>query len=40
MAGKRGNTFGPGRAENPYEDRDEPVDTPVQATAAQLAARK
>jgi len=40
MSGKRANTFGQGRPENPYEERDEEVEIPRQATAAQLAARK
>jgi hypothetical protein len=41
MSGKRANTFGQGRPERPYEERDdEPADTPQRATAAQLATRK
>jgi hypothetical protein len=41
MSGKRANTFGQGRPERPYEERDEePADTPQKATAAQLATRK
>ncbi|KAI2481148.1 DUF2457 domain containing protein [Pyrenophora tritici-repentis] len=37
---KRGNIFGQGRPERPYDERDEPADVPQKATAAQLAARK
>ncbi|EFQ85408.1 hypothetical protein PTT_19648 [Pyrenophora teres f. teres 0-1] len=37
---KRGNIFGQGRPEQPYDERDEPADVPQKATAAQLAARK
>ncbi|KAH7559759.1 hypothetical protein BM1_03393 [Bipolaris maydis] len=37
---KRGNIFGQGKPERPYEERDEPADVPQRATAAQLAARK
>ncbi|KAG9205433.1 hypothetical protein G6514_008075 [Epicoccum nigrum] len=40
MTGKRANLFGQGRPENPYDERDEPAETPQRATAAQLAARK
>jgi hypothetical protein len=40
MSGKRANLFGQGRPENPYDERDEPAETPQRATAAQLAARK
>ncbi|KAF3032668.1 hypothetical protein E8E12_004262 [Didymella heteroderae] len=40
MSGKRANLFGQGRAEDPYNERDEPADAPQRATAAQLAARK
>ena len=38
---KRGAIFNQGKPEDPYNERDDaPVDTPKQATAAQLAARK
>lgn len=37
---KRGNIFGQGKPERPYEERDDPADVPQRATAAQLAARK
>jgi hypothetical protein len=37
---KRGNIFGQGKPERPYEERDDPADVPQKATAAQLAARK
>jgi hypothetical protein len=38
---KRGNIFGQGKPERPYEERDnEPADVPQRATAAQLASRK
>ncbi|KAF2127875.1 hypothetical protein P153DRAFT_342795 [Dothidotthia symphoricarpi CBS 119687] len=41
MSGKRQNTFGQGRPERPYEERDSgPEDVPTRATAAQLATRK
>ncbi|USP79179.1 uncharacterized protein yc1106_06453 [Curvularia clavata] len=38
-ANKRGNIFGQGKPERPYEERDDPADVPQRATAAQLAAR-
>lgn len=37
---KRGNIFGQGKPERPYEERDDPADVPQRATAAQLASRK
>ncbi|KNG51908.1 hypothetical protein TW65_00923 [Stemphylium lycopersici] len=37
---KRGNIFGQGKPERPYEERDDPADVPQKATAAQLASRK
>jgi hypothetical protein len=37
---KRGNIFGQGKPEQPYEERDDPAEVPQRATAAQLAARK
>ncbi|KAL6705944.1 hypothetical protein ACN47E_006223 [Coniothyrium glycines] len=38
---KRGNIFGQGKPERPYEERDsDPADVPQRATAAQLATRK
>ncbi|RMZ67386.1 hypothetical protein GMOD_00001301 [Pyrenophora seminiperda CCB06] len=37
---KRGNIYGQGKPEQPYEERDDPADVPQKATAAQLAARK
>jgi hypothetical protein len=40
MSGKRANLFGQGRPEDPYNERDEPAETPQRATAAQMAARK
>ncbi|KAH6341389.1 hypothetical protein HBI37_105600 [Parastagonospora nodorum] len=41
MSGKRANTFGQGRPERPYEEREEEAaEIPQKATAAQLAARK
>jgi len=40
MSGKRANIFGQGKPERPYEERDDDVDPPQKATAAQLATRK
>ncbi|KAG9188601.1 hypothetical protein G6011_07306 [Alternaria panax] len=37
---KRGNIFGQGKPERPYEEREDVADTPQKATAAQLASRK
>jgi hypothetical protein len=37
---KRGNIFAQGEKTDPYSEHDAPSDTPKQATAAQLAARK
>ncbi|KAL1795067.1 hypothetical protein ACET3X_006883 [Alternaria dauci] len=37
---KRGNIFGQGKPERPYEERDDVADVPQKATAAQLASRK
>ncbi|CAN9189075.1 unnamed protein product [Alternaria alternata] len=37
---KRGNIFGQGKPERPYEEREDVADVPQKATAAQLASRK